>query len=481
MKKSILTLVVLLLTMSIPLCAQNDSSSNEVPRYEGLAIGVFGTNQYGIGEWSNWATATAGGGISLEYTLPVILPANLDLGVSIHAEYSHLFPKADSSLKSCNDIIAYGGAWLRIPFLLGNARFAFQPEIGYGMTIHNAEGQKGSKAKGLYSDQMFSVSPAIRWIPPKVDSLEVEVSPLYTFAPEKDHSLSQIGARIGLIFHFDRIIAANEKKKSEKLQKELAYIRENPEFMLGIKSEELKDFTPDGDGVHDTITFIPVSNYMSSPAESWSLRIIDPAGNVFRTWNGTGKLPKQIVWDGKSDEGEGVFSDNTYKAELEVIPCEKDRILLGMDSVTASVEGSVEIKTGVVLQSSGDNEWTIKMTSVPFDPNEATFNKLTKVQREELDKTIDEIVTKVNSIGKNATVIVRGYANNVSGTEKEDIEELIPLSQKRADTMLQMLTLRGISEDKITAEGRGGADPIASREDRENWWKNRRIEFIIKK
>lgn len=479
MRKTVLTLFVLLMVGTLPLFAQE--ASEDVLRYKGAAIGVFGTNQYGIDEWSNWAAASAGGGISLEYTLPVLLPKNLDLGISIHAEYSHLFPKADSSLKSCEDIIAYGGAWLRIPFLLGNARFAFQPELGYGMTLHNAEGQKGSKAKGYYLDQMFSVSPAIRWIPPKIDSLEIEISPQYTFAPEKDHSLNQVGARLGIIWHLDKFAEANEKKKSEKLQKQLAFVNENPEFMLGIKAEDLKDFTPDGDGVHDTITFIPVTSYMSNPAESWSLKIIDPAGNVFRTWEGTGKLPKQIVWDGKSDEGEGVFSDNTYKAELEVIPCEKDRILLGMDSVKASVEGSVEIKTGVVLQSSGDNEWSIKMTSVPFDANEATFNQLTKEQREELDKTIDEIVSKVNSIGRNTTVIVRGYANNVSGTEKENIEELIPLSQKRAEMMVSMLTLRGIPENQITAEGRGGADPIASREDRENWWKNRRIEFIIKK
>ena len=78
-------------------------------------------------------------------------------------------------------------------------------------------------------------------------------------------------------------------------------------------------------------------------------------------------------------------------------------------------------------------------------------------------------------------MFVQGYANNVSGTEKENREELIPLSQARADFVVEELVKRGIDRASLTAEGKGGANPIASRRDRANWWKNRRIEFIIRK
>jgi len=65
--------------------------------------------------------------------------------------------------------------------------------------------------------------------------------------------------------------------------------------------------------------------------------------------------------------------------------------------------------------------------------------------------------------------------------EKENREELIPLSQERADFIVEQLVNRGIERETLTAEGKGGANPIASRRDRANWWKNRRIEFLIKK
>lgn len=69
----------------------------------------------------------------------------------------------------------------------------------------------------------------------------------------------------------------------------------------------------------------------------------------------------------------------------------------------------------------------------------------------------------------------------MSGTEKENREELIPLSQERADFIVEELVKRGIDRELLTAEGKGGANPIATRRDRANWWKNRRIEFLIKK
>ena len=76
---------------------------------------------------------------------------------------------------------------------------------------------------------------------------------------------------------------------------------------------------------------------------------------------------------------------------------------------------------------------------------------------------------------------MEGYANNVSGTEEENVNDLIPLSQKRAEKIVEMLIERGIDSEIITAVGMGGANPKASRSDRENWWKNRRIEIVLTK
>ncbi|MBQ2124297.1 MAG: hypothetical protein II196_00715, partial [Spirochaetales bacterium] len=66
-------------------------------------------------------------------------------------------------------------------------------------------------------------------------------------------------------------------------------------------------------------------------------------------------------------------------------------------------------------------------------------------------------------------------------TEAEERRILIPLSKYRAEVIKKMLIERGIDKDRITTVGRGGKFPIVPRERRDEWWKNRRVEFILTK
>ena len=58
---------------------------------------------------------------------------------------------------------------------------------------------------------------------------------------------------------------------------------------------------------------------------------------------------------------------------------------------------------------------------------------------------------------------------------------LVPLSEARADTVKQMLVEYGVDESRLSTVGMGGRQPVVPREDRDNWWKNRRVEFILNK
>jgi len=49
----------------------------------------------------------------------------------------------------------------------------------------------------------------------------------------------------------------------------------------------------------------------------------------------------------------------------------------------------------------------------------------------------------------------------------------------RANTIMQDLVLRGITPSRLSAYGVGGARPVANWDDHDNWWKNRRVEFIL--
>ena len=93
-------------------------------------------------------------------------------------------------------------------------------------------------------------------------------------------------------------------------------------------------------------------------------------------------------------------------------------------------------------------------------------------------ETLESITRQILEHGE-VEVLVEGYANNVSNTEQENIQELIPLSKLRAQTVMGILIENGLDEQILSFDGKGGLNPIAEWKDRDNWWKNRRVEFIV--
>ena len=266
---------------------------------------------------------------------------------------------------------------------------------------------------------------------------------------------------------------AEQKAQEEARKKEIASWPK-AEAKLSVTGSE--NFTPDGDKQNDSVMFMPSINYLEENPESWSLAILDPRGNLFRAMSGAGALPSSIEWDGTSESGEIVLSKNTYTARLSVMPSKKDRERLG----SKPLEASAEIHTGLLLEVIiPGHEWKMVVNSINFVPNGGLTGNLTSAQKKSNYETLDEIAEQIKDHPGAKVVIVEGYANNVSGTEKENQEELMPLSQLRADAIIEELVKRGVNPDVLQASGKGGANPLASQEDRENWWKNRRVEFRI--
>jgi outer membrane protein OmpA-like peptidoglycan-associated protein len=67
----------------------------------------------------------------------------------------------------------------------------------------------------------------------------------------------------------------------------------------------------------------------------------------------------------------------------------------------------------------------------------------------------------------------------VARTTQEEKNELQPLSDARAKTVLNMLVEFGVNRARLSSIGMGGTQPVVKYEDRDNWWKNRRVEFIL--
>ena len=90
---------------------------------------------------------------------------------------------------------------------------------------------------------------------------------------------------------------------------------------------------------------------------------------------------------------------------------------------------------------------------------------------------------------KDYKVTVVGHANKVTDNPDEETVDNMnqwgrasqPLSKERAEAIKAYLTKRGVSAGSLSTEGMGGTKPVVNPKDKDNNWKNRRVEFILVK
>ncbi len=287
---------------------------------------------------------------------------------------------------------------------------------------------------------------------------------------------------LGVVNDVKRIYDKRKEQKlaeQNKVEEKIAPAEEKesliPALTLSVTPDEF--FTPDNDGISDTASIMTSLSGVTESPDSWKIDILDPQNHSFRTWEGKGDLPQSLVWDGKSDSGELVFSQNTYTVNVAVKLSDKDAAAAGKKELLSTAS----IKTGILMiVIIPDKQWKIIVNTIHFDPDRATFDLIPEWQQKENRDTLDSIVKQIKQHGK-VDILIEGYANNVTNTEREDREELVPLSNLRAKAILEMLAERGLDKSSLLAEGKGGANPLAAWKDRDNWWKNRRVEFIVTK
>lgn len=229
-------------------------------------------------------------------------------------------------------------------------------------------------------------------------------------------------------------------------------------------------FTPDGDGKLDKIDFKIQAKYKTgTKPDSWKFEIYQTFNDqpyVIKTFSGKGKPPKKITWDGSSDrERFIILSVSDYSVKMTIT-----------NDKGKSAVGKSKISTGILVTKMEDGKsYKIRVPAISFDPDAATFDTLTDRQKRSNAMILKTVVKGLKKFDK-YTIIVQGHANNVSGTEEEEINELIPLSKARAQAIKQELIKLGISGKRMKVEGKGGREPIASGEDAA---RNRRVEFIL--
>jgi len=222
----------------------------------------------------------------------------------------------------------------------------------------------------------------------------------------------------------------------------------------------------------DKLTLTIDARSTLSKPDSWSVKIYDPAGNLFRAFDG--KWPdNKVLWDGKGFVGDLVESAEDYPVEVTVRDgFGNDATLRSIIPIDILVE---KIPTGFRILSSRIyfKAYTDNYTDVS---DELALQNQTR---------LDQVAVVLKKFpGYKIRLVGHAVMVNWDDPEKGNIEQqdvLIPLSRSRADAIKKAMIDRGLDPTKFSTEGVGAADQLVPDSDITNLWKNRRVSFYIEK
>jgi outer membrane protein OmpA-like peptidoglycan-associated protein len=120
-----------------------------------------------------------------------------------------------------------------------------------------------------------------------------------------------------------------------------------------------------------------------------------------------------------------------------------------------------------------------RVYGVVFEPNSETLPMdMDTVSGRRNSKVIEDVIRIIEPYDRQSFLIV-GHAVNISGTDREEREELLPLTMARAEVVRATLSAHGVRESRMSVIGRGGSNPVVPHSDIENRWRNRRIDIVF--
>jgi outer membrane protein OmpA-like peptidoglycan-associated protein len=235
----------------------------------------------------------------------------------------------------------------------------------------------------------------------------------------------------------------------------------------------IRYFSPDNDGENDVyIAYLSVED--SSSIANWTIDIREPEPPhvLFGHFEGKGVPPAEIHWDGRNPRGELVQSASDYRFTFTVADIHGN---------ASTLEGIIQTDILVIREG---NRLRAQVPSIVFAPNAGDFHGLSGDVMESNNRILRRIAQVLNKFSA-YKVIIEGHANptvrTVREAAREEERELKPLSALRAQAVLEKLVEFGVDRGRLSSAGMGGTRPVIPYEDRDGWWKNRRVEFILVK
>lgn len=239
--------------------------------------------------------------------------------------------------------------------------------------------------------------------------------------------------------------------------------------VLGISLHPIP-FAPDGSGENDILS-IGLTAQAQTRLVRWTVEILDPRGRPFRRFSGAGDPPATIRWDGLSNTGELVQSAMDYPVRFTV-----------RDDIGNEVTEEAIIATDILVMRE-NGRLRIRISSIHFAGNTPDLFMSDRDKLEENLVTLRRLAQILNRY-PDRQIVVEGHAAHVylqspESIAREQREELLPLSRRRAEEVIKALIILGVDRDRLSIRAIGGDRPVVPHSDLENLWKNRRVEFLL--
>ncbi len=163
-----------------------------------LRAGLYGVSEFPVGELSKYYSNVLGEGLSAE------LSVMENFGISADFQIALALPKNDKIVftKQFSQSL---GLWYSL--FLGQSGFSFEPSVEFGCLIQetNTVMKQNNATDKLYFDFIARITPSFRFRHENFldNKVEVSISPVFSFVPQKKNILTYIGARAGLTYIFN--------------------------------------------------------------------------------------------------------------------------------------------------------------------------------------------------------------------------------------------------------------------------------------
>lgn len=125
--------------------------------------------------------------------------------------------------------------------------------------------------------------------------------------------------------------------------------------------------------------------------------------------------------------------------------------------------------TGVDVDRNQDGSINLVMPSVTFATNSSTIQPRFQTALNDVARVLRE-----DGTANKLALVIHGHTDN-TGTDAINN----PLSQNRANSVLNYLSSQGIASSRMTARGYGSSSPIASNDTAAGREQNRRVEITV--